>query len=148
MPTLKQKISSQFNILTTELNSMASGARVLSAAFNNVIGGGGTDGYTHLMLHMAPDFASLPTANTGFSVWILRSADGGTTYEDGGTALQPARPYDGFLAINSTIDPQVVSCIVPIPPGHFKVLISNGSGQSLPSSGSTLKGAAYTLDLV
>jgi hypothetical protein len=130
------------------MDALANNSLAISAAINNTQGGD-TDGYTLALLVLTVDFVSAPTAGTACSVWLLRSGDGGSTYEDGGTSTTPARTFDGQLPLLASTAAQTVSCIVQLPPGYFKVLLKNdGTGQAFPSSGSLLKLTPYTSELV
>jgi len=84
-------------------------------------------------------FSVAPTAGTGFSVWFLRSLDGGSTYEDGDATTTPGKSPDLVLPLRAVTTAQQVTRVVAAPPGSPKVLAKNdGTGQSA-SSGWTLK---------
>lgn len=123
-------------IFSTELNSMANNAQVItSSPFDN-------SANLDLMAQAEIVIAGMggtPTANTGLSVWFLVNVDG-TNYEDGSTSVAPMRFADVVMPIRavSTAQRIIIPCIVPA--GSFHVLIRNdGTGQALNSSGNTLK---------
>lgn len=129
----------------TNLSALANNALFLSAAFNNVQGGGGGDGYTLCRITATLTMAVAAAANTGVSIWFLKSQDGGTTYESGGTAYTPLRLPD--LVIPAPIDTtqRIVMRDVLLPAGFMEVLIKNdGTGQALKTD-VTSAGSKLTL---
>lgn len=140
--TAKYLRGTNTSIFTTELNSMANNALVISSAitFSETL-------YTMCEVEFLTGaaFGTAPTANTGMSIWFLRESDG-TNYEDGGTSLTPARPPDCVLPLeNQNSSAQRLIREAKLPPGAPKILIKNdGSGQALPSSGNTLKIRPFT----
>ncbi len=123
--------------MSTGLNSQANNALVLGSAYDN---SANLDIMAEVEFVTGAAFGTAPTANTGISIWWLRDIDG-SNYEDGGTALTPARPPDLVIPLeaqNSTAQRIVRRCTIP--PGTFKPLLKNdGTGQAFPSSGNTLK---------
>lgn len=116
----------------TNLSALANNALFLSSAFNNVQAGGGGDGYTLCRITATLTMAVAATANTGFSVWFLKSQDGGTTYESGGTAYTPLRLPDLVFPAPVDTTQRIVMRDVLMPAGFFEVLIKNdGTGQAL-----------------
>lgn len=121
--------------LSTDLNSLANGSySAASAAIAN-----STGLYRYLNLELA--LASLtPTGTPTISVFLLPTIDG-TNYEDGGGATAP--PALSLVAVfdlsTSASTKRRARWNIPIPPVDFKLVLLNGSGVALASSGNTLK---------
>jgi hypothetical protein len=133
----------------TNLSALANNALFLSADYNNVQGGGGGGGDVMCRLEAILTMATGATANTGFSVWFLKQSGDASTYERGGTGYTPlTRPDAVFPApTDTTQTPEYID--VPMPAGHFKVLLKNdGTGQALKTdtaaTGSQLSITPYT----
>jgi hypothetical protein len=127
----------------TNLSALANNALFLSGDYNNVQAGGVGNGYTIGRIRVNIHMAVAATANTGASIWFLKSNDGGTTYEAGGTGYTPLRMPD--LVIPAPVDTtqRIVMRDVLLPAGHFIVLLKNdGTGQAFAtdttSTGSSL----------
>ena len=134
MSTIKQAYGTISGILTTELNSMANNALVLSSETSLT----NTD-YLECDMEMVFTFGVAPTAYTGFAIWFLRKADG-TNYEDGGTSVTPSRNPDLVIPVRAVTTAQRICVLGYLPPGNFKILIKNdGTGQALAASSNTLK---------
>ncbi len=137
MPSTVKNINGTIEtIFTTELNSMANNALVLSSALSPL---SGEDGYLSVVGELLISFGSSPTANTAFILWFLPQIDG-TNYEDGGTGVTPARTPDMIFTVRATTGAQRLMALGSPPVGNYKILIkNNGTGQSIASSGNTLK---------
>lgn len=132
--TVKQAYGTIASVLTTELNSMANNALVLSSATSLT-----ETGYLECDVEVVCTFGVAPTAGTGFSVWFLRIIDG-TNYEDGGTSVTPSRAPDLVIPARAVATAQRIIVCGYVPPGNFQVLVKNdGTGQALSASGHTLK---------
>jgi hypothetical protein len=133
----------------TNLSALANNALFLSGDYNNVQAGGGGGGDVLCRLRAILTMAVAAAANTGFSVWFLKSVDGGTTWERGGTGYTPLRlPDCVFPAPVDTTQTEITRDVL-CPAGHFKVLIKNdGTGQALKtdttSAGSQLSIIPFT----
>lgn len=146
MPTTTLKQTEQgtaVNLLTTELNSLANNSNTAPGSeINNAVGQTNLDGYVRAKaeLYLAA-YSGTPTSGTGVSVWFLKSIDGGTNYEDGGSSVTPARQPDlVFQVRNLASGPQriVKECLVPV--GKFKGMARNdGMGITFASSNNTIK---------
>lgn len=94
-------------------------------------------------------FSGAVTAGTAITVWLLRIADS-TNYEDGGSAVTPARLPDITFPLRAVSTAQrVIRSDVRVPAGLFKPLIRNdGTGVSMQGSTGgvpwTLKCLTYT----
>jgi hypothetical protein len=123
-------------IAGSALNAMANNALVAGSDYNNVQGGGGGDGYVFARLTLSWKFQVNPTANTGFSLWFLKSNDNGTTFEDGSSSATPPRQPDVvFGPLPADTNAHVMMRDVMIPAGHWKPLLKNdGTGQTLTAN--------------
>lgn len=132
------------NWLTTELNSLAASSgntlSTLGAAFQN----------TNSMLYADVEFLAggtlTPTAGAFVELWLLRSLDGGSTYEDGSATVAPGRPADLFISVRAgtTITPRAGGSGIILPPGFYKPIARNQVGATLPASGNLIRFAMYT----
>ena len=142
--TEKLIIGSETVLMTnTNLSALANTALFLSGSFNNVQAGGGGDGYTLCRITSTITMAVAATANTGVSIWFLKSQDGGTTFESGGTAYTPLRLPDLVIPAPFDTIQRIVMRDVLMPAGVFQVLLKNdGTGQAfktdVTSAGSKL----------
>lgn len=134
----------------TNLSNLANNALFLSSPYNNVQAGGGGGGVTLCRITATITMAVAASASTGFSIWFLKSQDGGTTYESGSTSYTPGRIAD--LVIPAPVDTtqRIVMRDVLCPAGFFEVLIKNdGTGQATKtdttSAGSKLTITPYTI---
>ncbi len=141
MTTTTQTLVSGTNdtLLSTELNSMA------SSSSTNVLGSAITitsTGYTDGELELLANAGSAMTVNTVVYVWLLRAPDG-TNYEDGGTSVTPLRNPDAIFVVRAATANRITKRC-RIPPGTFKPLIQQQTGQTWNSSGNTLKLKPFT----
>lgn len=141
-------VGSITTLLSTELNSLASAASVVSSVggtsgvFSNIQAGGGVGGFPQgiLQLTLGSPGGTL-TAGTSAFVWFLLDIDG-TNFEDGSSSVTPARAPDAILAVRNASGAQILtSGAVPlnIPPNTWKVLLQQSTGQTWAASGNTLK---------
>lgn len=147
MPTQYWAVGSWTTLLSTELNSLASSATAgalssvggTSGAFDNTYGGGGIGGYTYgeIEVSIAAPAGAL-SSGAYVNLWFVKF-DGGA-YEDGGSAVIPARAADVVVPLRAVTGAQVVIVPdTPIPPGVWKVLASQVTGQAWGSGGNTIK---------
>ena len=121
----------------TTLNALANNAVALGSAINWTQGQT-ADGYLMGRVQLTFKFQSGPSTNTGFSIWFIKSTDGGGTTEDS-TAAPPRAPDLTFLGHayggSGDTNAHVVSADVLIPVGSIKFLLKNdGTGQALSAS--------------
>ena len=141
MTTTTQSIlvGSQSTLLSTELNSLASGSLALGAAFDNTSGG-----YPFCDLEFVFSFGTNPTASSGLSFWFLVTQDG-TNYEDGGSSLTPARIPDCYCPVEVNTATQRIVIRSALPAGMFQPLLKNdATGQALAASSNTVKLRPFT----
>jgi hypothetical protein len=120
------------NSSDADIKDLASTKGIISAAIDN------TDGNQYILFALTVDTDSAITAGD-FSLWMIKSIDGGTTYERGSvssrTATLPTRAPDVIFPCTLTADAWTCS-LGPVlaPPCHFKILLVNNSGQDCADS--------------
>jgi hypothetical protein len=120
-------------LISTGLNSLANNSLVAGSAYS------GSGNYLMAEIELVVTFGTSPTANTGASIWFLRSIDG-TNTEDGSSSVTPSRAPDLVIPFEVTTSAQRIIRRCIIPPGTFTPLLKNdGSGQAFAASGNTLK---------
>ncbi len=128
--------------LSTELTALASSSGdtlAVSAPFANSQGAVWAD------IEFIAGGTCSPGTDAFLEVWILRSLDGGLTFEDGSASVAPARGPDATIEINegTAITPHALYPGVMLPPGTFKVALRNQTGVALPAS-SVVRFAVYS----
>ena len=138
--TEKYLLGTTTTVLSTELNSLANNALVVTATpYNNTAAGGGGDGYTLADIELVATFGTVPAANSALSIWFLTAIDG-TNYEDGSASITPGRPPEVVLPVRAVTTAQRSNRRAWLPWGDFSILVKNdGTGQALAASGNTLK---------
>lgn len=131
--------------LTTELNSLANAANKLGAAIDNSTG---LDTHMDVQISIAAQ-GSARDNSAHIAIYLIPSADGGTTYAYGGDSLNPGSntlvsvvPFDA-----STSARVQLGTLISVPPGHFKLLLQNNTGQALAASGNTASYRLYSLEV-
>jgi hypothetical protein len=145
MADIKWKASGRatnpLTLMSTELNSLASGSGAIGAAIVNETDH--LDLYVDLELVVA--FVASPTADSVVEAYFARQIDG-TNYEDAATGGTPIGPKNGFVGsfVMRAVTPQrVIIPSVLVPPRDFKVFVINRAGQAFAASGNTVKGYFY-----
>jgi len=131
--------TSRGNVLSTELNALASAGR--SAAGTEVDNGVNLDMYGVLELQVT--FGTAPSAGGYVEIYMVTAPDG-TNYEDGSNTVDPGthKLIDRIPVRAVTTAQRLTGRMIPLLPEKTKFLLYNGSGQAFPASGSTL--ALYT----
>jgi|KBSMisStaDraftv2_1062788.scaffolds.fasta_scaffold10708_6 hypothetical protein len=132
-------------LMTTELNSLVNNAyAVTSAGFTN------NDTAQAIWAQLFLTLGAIGTAvqNGGnIAGWFLRSYDGGTTYEQ--TAAQPGRSPDFYFPLPATTIAAASvwgsNGLVLLPAVKYKVGVLNTTGQTLASSGNTVRAAPVNM---
>lgn len=130
--------------LTTEMNTLAaSSANTLStlgAAFQN------TGGWIYADCEFLAGGTFTPTAGAFVELWLLRSLDGGTSYEDGSATAAPGRPADAIIPVRAgtTITPRAGFSGLLVPVGFYKPIVRNQTGATFPASGNQIRFALYS----
>ncbi len=133
--------TSQGNVLTTELNSLANAA--LTNAGTEVTNNTNLDLWGQVKLSVT--FGTNPTAGGYINVYMITACDG-TNYEDGSSSANPGiHKLVASIPVRAVTSAQVLtSRPFSLEPAKTKFIIENASGQAFPSSGSTL--ALFTAD--
>jgi len=138
-------LSGPTTILSTQLNTLAnSSANTLSTAGSAIQN---TNGYLYADVEFVAGSTYTPTAGGFIELWLLRSIDGGSNYEDGSSSIAPARPADIVIPVRggTTITPRSGAPGLLLPPGFYEPIARNQTGASLPSSGNIIRWSLYTL---
>ena len=129
--------TSQGNVLSTELNSLGNGSYCSA--------GSAYDNTTNLdrfgVAELSVTFGTAPTSDSPIHLFAVIAPDGGTNYTDGGGSVRPPDAvYLGTFQLRNVTTAQIVHTKrFELPPGKMKFVAYNGSGQSFPASGSTVK---------
>ena len=142
MSTTKHKAYSAAiaSVLTTDLNSLASGGTsAASAALDNT---SALDLFADLTLTIATQ-GSARSAGANVAVYLTQALDG-TNYDDAhaGTAELVAV----FSLDAATTARQSSRRDVPIPPGLYKLFLVNNTGQALAASGNILEHRMHSIE--
>jgi hypothetical protein len=146
MPTTLQMTEqgTPVNLLTTELNSLASGSNSSAGpTVTNTITGGTADtgGYVRAKIELLlAAYSGTPTAGTAILLWFLKTVNG-TDFEDGSSSVTPSRRPDVVIPVrNVASGPQRIVVEYWVPVGAFKTLARNDTiGVAFASSGNTIK---------
>lgn len=130
-------------IATASLNSLANNGNALGAVVIDNQSSALREFEIAFDLYLASVDLSSQTTLAVY-IWLIESLDGGTTYEDGGASVSPARRPDVIIPLRAVNGAQRVRGRCTLPPGNFKVLVGNRSGAALASSGNTLQYAVYS----
>lgn len=129
--------SNPFTLETTSLDSLPTTGTVTGAAVDN-----SSDKYLYADFELVIDYGTNPTAGSAIELSLLRSVDGGSTYED---APGPGGFAGAFILAATTNTQILIIRGVPLPPGFFKPYIAaKTTGQTAAASGNTLKMMKYT----
>lgn len=135
------RVSNPITILSnSDLTSIANGAGVLSGVISNT-----SDLDMYMDLYLTIIFGSAPTANTTMDAYLVRSSDGGTTFEVNSASRPPANGAIGSFVLNNTATTLLYALPnVLLPPGSFRVLLVNSSGVTTDAStGKIMTGDFY-----
>jgi hypothetical protein len=88
-----------------------------------------------------------PAAGAFVELWLLRSLDGGSNYEDGSSSVAPGRPADITMLVRSgtTITPRAGASGLRVHPAFSQPIARNQTGASFPASGNLVRWALYTI---
>ena len=127
--------TSRGNVLSTELNALASAGR--SAAGIEVDNGTNLDMFGVLELQVT--FGTAPVAGGFIEIYMVTAPDG-TNYEDGSDTVDPGthKLIDRIPVRAVTTAQRLSGRLIPLLPEKTKFLLYNGSGQAFPATGSTL----------
>lgn len=127
-------------LLSSEISGLANNG--ISAPGVDIVNSGGS---LYCDLEFVGGAAFSPVQWAMLDIWMLRSLDGGLSYEDGSSSVPPPREPDAGIAVRSGSNilvragmPQLV-----LPPGHYKPIARNRLGVNIPN-GSLVRLASYT----
>ena len=122
-------------VLGAELNALANSGR--SAAGTEVNNATNKDRWGKLEL--AATFGTAPSAGGYVEIYAVTAPDG-TNYEDGSNSVDPGahKLIDRIPVRAVTTAQRLTGRTMPLEPAKTKFLLTNGSGQAFPASGSTL----------
>jgi hypothetical protein len=137
----KWLLGTQTNLLTTELNSLSNnGYTVPGPNYNNIVGGGGGDGFTFCVIEFFGTFGANPTPNSGLAVWLLQAPDGANFEITPSATITQGRAPDVVLPVVQGQLITRVSRTIVCPSGLFRTAARNdGTGQSLAPSGNLVR---------
>lgn len=126
--------------LSTELNSLADGGLKTSSGLNN----SNNEKYIDVELTLDTQGGARDTGGH-VPVYVLRSGDGGSTYDygDDSTEASPTS-LGGTIALDAAVDARVQSVRLLAHPGYQKIQIKNETGQALAATGNILKYKFYS----
>jgi hypothetical protein len=134
---------SAVTVLTTELNSLASGSVCSASSAQSNDQTGEFDIFVTAEIYIAAQGANR-SAGASITLYVLPTIDG-TTYPDT-TGLTIANYAVGAVTLDdaATAARTLVIPEVRLPNSDFKVLLANNTGQALASSGNTVKFSRWT----
>lgn len=125
---------------TTELNSLASLNAVLGAAIDN-----SSNRYLYADLELYLDTFNTAVI-TSVTVHIIASLDD-TNYEDGSAGVPPVKLADiTFQIVTGNTVKRAIARGLLLPPGKFKLLLTNRTGAAFPAANNTLKYRLYGVE--
>jgi hypothetical protein len=120
-------------IASTDLVGLATGINSVGAEIDNTLAGS-SGGYQYADFKLRIRGSTAFHAGDYVALWMLRDVTD-TEYEDGSTAITPARPSDAIFPLLAVATQQVtVSPMKALPPGKFKILLSNLANHSLTTA--------------
>lgn len=144
MASVKWEAGSDSTVASTSLNSLANDAKDVSAEIDN---GGASDLFLFddIEWHNAA-MGYAPAADSVMELYCVSQELDGTGWEDGedGTIDPPLVNLVGVFNMRSeTVAQTHILRQIPLSPGKYKYVIINKTGQTLASSGNTLKVTPY-----
>jgi len=131
---------SAVTLLSTELNSLANDSRVITAAIDNSIG---LEQFADFELSIAAQ-SSTRDPNAAIEIYIIPSIDG-INYPEDATVDPSVNMKVGSFVFSENTDADIDTILnILIPPGKFKILLKNITGQALAESGNVLKYRIYS----
>ena len=129
--------------LTTELNSLADAGNKLGAEIDNSTG---LDTHMDVEVNLAAQ-ASARDSGANVEVYLVPALDG-TNYSYGSDSVDPPPQFKvaavGFDA--ATTARRSGAQLILVPPGKFKLLFINSTGQAFAASGNTAGYRLYSLE--
>ena len=130
--------------LTTELNTLASAARVIGAAIDDTAN---LNMYMDVEVVLAEQ-SSTRTAGCHIAVYLVTSIDG-TNYGYGDASVQPpASSLVAALPVDAAVTARrLTSKPFLVPPGKWKLVIENNTGYALAATGNTAGYRVYSEEI-
>jgi len=144
MASVKWAAGTLTSLLTTQLNSLASGSlTALGAEFDNTSGL-----YLFGDFQLDVTFASAPTVNTPVTLYLVPEPDGSNYNFGGSSAAWAGFIVGGWQMMNINTQQLLTIRGIPLPPTKFKIQVLNATNQAMPSSGTTVKMLPYYYQIV
>lgn len=125
---------------TTDLNSLANAASVTGDAINN-----SDNLYTYMDIVLVLAAQGSARSSGAYVALYLIPAPDGTNYVD---TTNLSNYLVGVIALDAaTTARREALQMIPVPPGYFRVLVQNNTGQAWASSGNTLGYRLYTTQM-
>jgi hypothetical protein len=120
--------------LTTELNGLANDANKLGAEIDNSTA---LDMYMDVVVYVDTQ-GTARSAGAHIAVFLIPAVDG-TNYAYGDDSTDPAsnRLIATLMLDAATTARRIAAQVLSIPPGKFKLLFENKTGQALAATGNT-----------
>jgi hypothetical protein len=140
-------------MMSSELYSLANNSGAVQNTTTNAAYGNGNSGnrYFSADFELRVTFATAPTAGATIDLYVVPYGSDGTNSVTVATTALPPGLYLGSFVVQAVTSLQVLFLrnTGPLPDDYFTVAVfNNGTGQTLPSSSSTIKmrpvGEAYT----
>jgi len=128
--------------MSTELNSLASGAGALQSVGTNVAydNSGNVSSCFWADFELRVTFGTGPTAGTTVDLYLIPLSSDGTNYVDGSATVQQPTLLVGSWMVRAITTAQVLMLRnVPLPNDKYLVSVVNNTNQAFPASGSTIK---------
>lgn len=131
---------SAVTLLSTELNGLTNDSRVITAAIDNSID---LEQFADFELSIATQ-PSTRDPNAAIEIYIIPSIDG-INYPEYATVDPSVNMKVGSFVFSENDDAEIDTILnILIPPGKFKILLKNITGQALAESGNVLKYRIYS----
>ena len=141
MTSVQWEVGTDITVMSTALNSLADDSNIISSEIDN-----NTDLYlfNDVEWHNAT-MTYAPAADSVMELYIVSLELDGAGYEDGdGTIDPPQVNLVGIFEMRTvTVAQTHILRQIPISPGKYKYVIINKTGQTLASSGNTLRVTPY-----
>lgn len=128
--------------ISTDMNSDADGDYAISSAIDN---SSNLDEFMDVEVYLASLDLSAQI-NPCIYIWIITRFDG-TNFTDGDVTDGVGRAPDAIIPLNEGSGAETkreIARRLILPPEQFKILYQNKTGQTLASSGNTIKYRTYT----
>lgn len=140
MTTIERSAYGTFtDVLTTELNSLATNSTALTASIDNT-----SNHFIYVDLELEVTFGTAPVLNAGINIYLLSSVDG-TNYADGSAGAPGTIPDPNLLvwtflcrAVTTAQRKTTKPPGIEVPPGLYKLLLENKAGQTTAASANVL----------